>query len=339
MRMIKRSPVLLLCLGLLLAAVACSATDTSGGASSSAASPSHATAAFPVTLKHRLGETTIPAAPTRVVALGTSDIDVLYALGVVPTGIVTYAGWGAANADGVAQWVADRVDPAVTTYVPDGATSLELIASLTPDLILLTYGSLDEATYAKLSKIAPTVGPLDGDWMLDWRQQLETIGTAVGQSSEAAALESTLTDQIKASAAAHPTLAGKTYTFLEPHAKGLWVYLPGDPRNELIEELGVVPSAGSKALAEKEGTFFADVSVERAPDLDADVFIAYLSEYDSLAKVPILKTLPTVKAGAYVGYGQDDAVFQSAMVPSPLTIPIVLDRLPDDLAAALAKAP
>ena len=222
----------------------------------------------------------------------------------MPTGIVTYEGWGAASSDGVAQWVADRVDPAVTTYVPDGATSLELIASLTPDLILLTYGSLDEATYAKLSKIAPTVGPLDGDWLLDWRQQLETIGSAVGKQTEAAALETTLTDQIKASAAAHPTLAGKSYTFLEPYAKGLYVYLPGDPRNQLIEELGVVPSAGSKALAEKEGTFVADVSVERAPDLDADVFIAFLSEYDSLSKVPILNTLPTVKAGAYVGYGR-----------------------------------
>ncbi|MFT4164645.1 MAG: ABC transporter substrate-binding protein [Microlunatus sp.] len=332
----RASAMLLLCLGLLLPLAACNASQTSSELSSP--SPSSATS-FPVTVKHRLGQTVIPAAPKRVVALGTSDVDVLYALGVQPVGIVTYAGWGAANDDGVAQWVADRVKAEVTTYVPDGATSLELIASLDPDLILLTYGSLDDATYQKLSKIAPTVGPLDGDWLLDWRAQLETIGRAVGQENEAANLEARLNDQIKAAATAHPTLAGRTYTFLEPHTKGLWVYLPGDPRNELIEELGLVPSAGSKNLAEKDGAFVADVSFERAPDVAADVMIAYLSEFDSLQKVPILSTLPSVKADAVVGYGKADTVFQSAMIPSPLTIPIILDRLPDNLATALEKSP
>lgn len=71
--------------------------------------------------------------------------------------------------------------------------------------------------------------------------------------------------------------------------------------------------------------------------IDAGVFIAYLTEFSSLSKVPILSTLPSVKAGAVVGYGKADAVFQSGMIPSPLTIPIVLDRLPNDIAAALAK--
>lgn len=326
--------MLLLLLGLLFPAAACSAGDTRSAPS---ATPTTSGGSFPVTVKHALGETTIPAAPTRVVALGTSDVDVVYALGVEPVGIVTYKGWGPANSDGVAQWVADRVKPEVTTYVPDGASSLELIASLEPDLILLTYGSLDKATYDKLSKMAPTVGPLGGDWLLNWRDQLTTIGRALGKQTEAAELETQLTDQIKAAAAAHPEFKGRTYTFLEPSAKNLWVYLPGDPRNELIEELGLAPSPGTKTLAEKTGTFFADVSFERASDIDADVFIAYLSEFDSLSKVPILSTLPSVKAGAVVGYGKSDTVFQSAMIPSPLTIPIVLDRLPNDLAAALAK--
>src|SRR5690349_7277696 len=40
--------------------------------------------AFPVTIEHKHGSTTIPSAPTRVVTVGWNDQDFVLALGVVP---------------------------------------------------------------------------------------------------------------------------------------------------------------------------------------------------------------------------------------------------------------
>ena len=49
-------------------------------------------AAFPVTIKHKYGETTIEKAPERVVCLGLTDQDTLMALGVVPVGVTYWFG-------------------------------------------------------------------------------------------------------------------------------------------------------------------------------------------------------------------------------------------------------
>src|SRR5690606_20608019 len=48
--------------------------------------------AFPVTIEHKYGETTIEEEPERVVAVGFTDQDTLLALGVVPVGIRDWYG-------------------------------------------------------------------------------------------------------------------------------------------------------------------------------------------------------------------------------------------------------
>jgi len=48
--------------------------------------------AFPVTIEHRYGSTTVPAEPQRVVALGLTDVDPMLALGVKPVGFVDWYG-------------------------------------------------------------------------------------------------------------------------------------------------------------------------------------------------------------------------------------------------------
>ena len=58
--------------------------------------------AFPVTIEHALGETTIESEPTRVATLGWTDPDSAVALGVVPVG-ATKITWGG-NEAGSTEW-------------------------------------------------------------------------------------------------------------------------------------------------------------------------------------------------------------------------------------------
>ena len=48
--------------------------------------------AFPVTVEHIYGTTTIPAQPLRVVSVGMHEQDFLYALGIAPVGVKEW--WG-----------------------------------------------------------------------------------------------------------------------------------------------------------------------------------------------------------------------------------------------------
>ena len=95
-------------LALLVVVAACSSGDddtdadtaassdaTSGADPATTAGGSDGTAdsaAFPVTIEHKYGETTIEAPPERVVSVGFADQDLLLALGIVPVAIRDWYG-------------------------------------------------------------------------------------------------------------------------------------------------------------------------------------------------------------------------------------------------------
>jgi len=64
----------------------------SGGAAKPSSSGAPEESAFPVTIKHKWGETTIEKAPERVVCIGLTDQDTLMALGIVPVGVTYWFG-------------------------------------------------------------------------------------------------------------------------------------------------------------------------------------------------------------------------------------------------------
>src|SRR5687768_3764416 len=81
---------------------ACSTGATGDGDSGADGASSADASAFPVTIKHAHGETTVATAPTRVATLGWSDQDAVLSLGVVPVAStkITYGG----NAAGSTEW-------------------------------------------------------------------------------------------------------------------------------------------------------------------------------------------------------------------------------------------
>ncbi|WP_428241742.1 Fe(3+) dicitrate ABC transporter substrate-binding protein [Gynuella sp.] len=103
-----------------------------------------------VTVEDARGLFTIDSVPQRIVALEFSFVDALAVVGVSPVGI-------ADDKDST------RLLPAVRQMIGDyhsvgtrSQPSLEVIASLKPDLIIADIGR-HEAVYAQLSQIAPTI--------------------------------------------------------------------------------------------------------------------------------------------------------------------------------------
>src|SRR3954471_1856282 len=180
-------------------------TDAGGTAGS-------ASAAFPVSLTHTFGETTIEQRPERVVVLGWSAQDTVYALGVTPVGMPAYPYGG--GDDGVLPWNDEDYDPEQTTLLDtaDGPP-LEQIAALRPDVILAPYEGFDEGVYQDLSGIAPTVAYPGEPWTTPWREQTRLIGSALGMADEAERLVADTEAQVAEVADGHPEFDGLDFAY------------------------------------------------------------------------------------------------------------------------------
>jgi DtxR family transcriptional regulator, Mn-dependent transcriptional regulator len=146
-----------------------------------------------------------------------------------------------------------------------------VIARLQPDLILGRYSAMTAEEYETLSAIAPTVAQPDEfiDSGVPWREQLERTGQALGAQEEAAALREELEAAFADARASLPELEGATFTFASALTPELYVYTADDLRARFFADLGLDVSDEVTALI--DGDFYAQISREQAPVLDADV--------------------------------------------------------------------
>jgi iron complex transport system substrate-binding protein len=304
-----------------------------------AAEGSAESGAFPVTIEHTFGSTTIEERPERVVVLGWSGQDVLYALGVQPVGMPSYPYGG--GDDGVLPWNDEHYDPETTTLLDttDGPP-LEQIAALRPDVILAPYEGFDEGVYDDLSGIAPTVAYPGEPWTTPWREQTTMIGQALGKADEAEELVADTEARVAAVAAEHPEFEGLDFAYTSLGAEALYLYLPTDPRVQLIEDLGFTVAPSVEELgAGSEGTFYAQLSLEQAPAIESDVLIGFtdgLSAEEALTS-DLYAGVPAIERDAAVVL-DDQTVAAAASSVSVLAIPYVLDQLVDGLAGAAVNA-
>jgi iron complex transport system substrate-binding protein len=296
--------------------------------------------AFPVTVEHAFGETTIEEKPERVVVLGWAAQDTVYALGVTPVGMPSYPYGG--GDDGVLPWNDEQFDAEETTLLDtaDGAP-LEAIAALRPDVVLAPYEGFDEGVYDDLSGIAPTVAYAGEPWTTPWRDQTRMIGQALGLADEAEELIADAHAQVAEIAEAHPEFAGLTFAYTSMGADALYLYLPTDPRVQLIEDLGftVAPSVEELASDAEGSTFYAELSQELAPEIDADVIVGFADGLaaDEVAALPAYAQVPAIQRDSAVLI--DDEGFGAAVSSiSVLSLPYALDRLVEQLATAATNA-
>jgi iron complex transport system substrate-binding protein len=323
---------------------ACSTGATGAAGAEGGAAGAGDSAAYPVTITHAYGETTISRAPTRVATLGWSDQDFALALGVAPVGAVKIT-WGG-NEKASTPWydakLAELGAKEPTRYDDADGAPVEEIAKLRPDLILATNSGLTKDEYTKLSKIAPVVAFPGEAWGTPWQTSLELVGKALGKEKEAAELKKDTEASIAAAATKYPQTKGKTFIFAALAATDtskIDYYTTLDNRPRLLADLGMV----NAPYVEKTSTgkeFFKTVSAEQASTLDADVFITYTAaagEMQKFLKDPLLGQIPAFRSGAYVdANNQTDALGMSA--PSPLSIPWAMDKFVPLVAAAVDRA-
>ena len=177
--------------------------------------------AAPLTLKHDLGETTVPTTPKRVIANSEEVAELLAVLGV-PT-----VGYASGRVEGqLGQPLKNLSTLAAPTL--KGAVylgkynqpSLELIAALKPDFIVTGAGDGTEKLYPTMQKFAPTVS-YDYD-KTPWRRALTDLGRLFGKSAQASAYLKTFDARVQTLRAQVAGVAAKA-----PRTTLLYMYEPG----------------------------------------------------------------------------------------------------------------
>ena len=323
---------------LLLAGTACGGGKDGEGKAGRPAADSAAGAAFPVTIQHKYGSTTIKSTPKRVVTVGLTDQDAVLALGTVPVGTTEWLG-GYPGAIG--PWAKDKAAGAKTpTVLKDTGTgpSPEKIAALRPDLILGLYSGLTKPQYDALSKIAPVVAqPGDlPDYGIPWQQTTRTAGKALGKDAEAEKLVTGTEAKVAAVAREHPEFKGKTGLVATPY-DGIFVYGPRDLRSNVLTSLGFTLKPELGSVVGKE--FGVNISAERTDLLDNDVTVWIVTDpAKDVAKLHANRAYAdqkVVKEGREVFLNETGDYGNAISFVSVLSMPYVLDRLVPQLAAAV----
>ena len=329
---------------LLAALTGCSTGSTS--ATDAGAEPTATTSvdagAFPVTIEHALGSTTIEEEPTRVVAVGYAEADYPLSLGVVPVGAdkIEYAGNENFSSDWFDEALAE-IDGAEqpTRFSTADGVPVDEIVKLQPDLVTATQSGMTQDEYDKLTEAGiPVVAYPEAPYNTTWQESLEMVGQALGRTELAAEVKAETEQVIADTAAEFPQLEGKTFTYAGPNAdpSSFYVYTTMDNRPRLLVELGMVNSPFVEERSEP-GQFLFNVSAERSAQLDADVFLTYATSeanVKELADNPLVNQIPAVADNRW--YAQVDPIESIGLsAPSPLSLPVAMELFIPKVAAAV----
>ncbi|QIG43306.1 ABC transporter substrate-binding protein [Nocardioides anomalus] len=300
--------------------------------------------AFPVTLQHEYGETTVPEQPQRVVTVGVTEQDVVLQLGVVPVAVTE---WYGDQPSATWPWAHDLLDGAEPEVLrTDDGFELEKIAALAPDLIIGTNAGLSRQEYELMAQIAPTVpsvppGTGVTPFFSSWREQTVQIARALGREDDGRRIVADLEARYAEVAAAHPEWAGRTATFAQggPYDGLLYVYPPG-LSTDFLTDLGFTITTGFESFVPQVGAQ-AEISAENVSLIDADVVVfatESAEQFEQLQGFGTLGTLDAVTGGRSVY--TDEVLAGALYFDTPLAHAYVLDHLVPALElAAAGRAP
>lgn len=328
-----------------LSACATGSTDETTDETAAAGLTKAEAGAFPTTIKHVYGETTIEEEPKRVVALGWSDADTVLSLGVVPVGASNNS-WGGTK-EGSTIWfdeALEEIDGAeAPTRIDDStnaiAGAVADIAKLNPDLIVATNSGMTKAEYDKLTKLGVPVVAMPGKaWMTTWTESLDMIGQALGRTKIADEVEADVKEEFEEAKEEFPGLQGKSafVSWIDPtDTSSVGVY--ADSRGTVLEEVGLVmPAWVEKAT---KGEAYASISAERAGTLEADLALVTAesqADADKISADKLIAKIPAFAAGTVWWDLPDHSTAYSLDVATALSLPYMVEHLLPELEKTLA---
>ncbi|WP_337002251.1 MULTISPECIES: iron-siderophore ABC transporter substrate-binding protein [unclassified Microbacterium] len=300
--------------------------------------------AFPVTVEHVYGETTITSKPERVATVAWANHEVPLALGIVPVGM-SKAAWGDDDDNGVLPWVEDKLDElgAETPVLFDETDGIdyEAVADTEPDVILAAYSGLTQEEYDTLSKIAPVIAYPKVAWGTSVDDMIEMDSKALGLEKEGKELIDQLHADAQTALEANSVLKDKKvlFSYIDPtDLSQIGYYTAIDTRPGYLHDLGLpFPSIVEENKDSKE--FYLTVSSEEAQKFDdVDLFITYGDEsiIPLLQADPLLSKIPAIAEGR-IAILPDATPIAASANPSPLSIPWGLGDYFALLAAPLSK--
>lgn len=327
-----------------LSACATGSTEDTSADTAAAGLTKAEAGAFPTTIKHVYGETTIEEEPKRVVALGWSDADVVLSLGVVPVGASTNS-WGGTK-EGSTIWFDEalaEIDGAeAPTRIDDGtngiAGAVADIAKLQPDLVLATNSGMTKAEYTKLSKLGvPVVAMPGAEWMTTWTESLDMVGQALGRNKIADEVEADVKQTLEEAKEEYPELQGKSHfvSWIAPAATKVGVY--NDSRANVLTEVGLTKPAWVDELT-KGKAYNEDTSAERAHTLKSDLVLLSAENQDEVEEITnhkLFGKIPALAAGNVWWDMPDHSTAYALDVATPLSLPYMVDHLLPELVKVL----
>ena len=289
---------------------------------------------YPISIEHAFGETVIEEKPERVATIAWANHDVALALGVVPVGF-SAANYGVQDESGMLPWTAEKLkelgEENPNIFQDTDGLDFEAIADSNPDVILAAYSGITQEEYDTLSQIAPVVAYPEIPWVITWRDQILYNAKGMGMEEEGKQLIADTEKLIQDTANKYPEIKGKKAAFAMFNVTDLskfYVYTPGDPRGEMLEEIGMIYPEGIKEQITDESSFYIELSAENADALnDTEIFVAY-GDDNTLAALqadPILGKVPAIQNGSVVII-EDNTPLAAAGNPNPLSIQYTIDE-------------
>ncbi|MFZ4894968.1 ABC transporter substrate-binding protein [Plantibacter sp. Mn2098] len=267
--------------------------------STTPAASSDASNAATRTVTHELGTVTIPTAPKNIVALDEYAAMDLLSVGVKPTHVYRSL-QSATSGAALEQTGTDLIDDPTFLTSPN----IEALASLHPDVLVMSNTGPLVPVYQQLSEVAPVVAL---PFATDWRTIVGETGKAFGAEQAAehvtkrlGAFEDEVASQVRQHSGTTSVLLGFQDMIMTPASDA--------PLSRLLADVGVTRPASEQNIPSAEGAdATVPVSPEKLADHAADTTVVLSGGYYDPA---VVQGAPTF-AGTRVALADGDAWFGS----------------------------
>ncbi|MCD0449114.1 ABC transporter substrate-binding protein [Actinocorallia sp. API 0066] len=325
----RRMAALAVALALPLALTACGSDSADEPAATG--TPTPAAAAFPVTVEHLHGSTTVDKAPERIVTIGLSDHEPVLALGYKPVGVTD---WFERKPFTDWPWAKDAwgdTEPEILGLREDGV-KVEKLVALKPDLIFAMYSGIQKDNYDQLSQIAPVIAqPKDHDpYAAPWQDYTLLAGKALGVEQKAKDLIQNIADRFTQARKDNPQWGTLTAVAADSFKAGQYsAFQKGDPKSAFLADLGFqIPEEITKKAGQSNVAEFGSEGLNIL-EVDRLVWLTTGTEpHGRIKNDAVYKELKVAKEGRdlFLTY-QDPPIGAALSFNTVLSIPYAIDQV------------